>query len=137
MGRFHAGDTGICRITRGDIIKLDDCRCHSVTIGHLRFRAVDFGGSIRLNEFLQRKLVSSDRLERNQRTAIAAAAGILARDAHVAILPVRSRAIQTALDLRISEWNSDAPLVMAAGAAKSLNEKGSCELMPRHRESRA
>ena len=64
LDRFHAGDTGICRITWCDMIKLDDCSCQSVTIGHLHFRAVDFGDPIFLDEFLQRMRVSSDRLGR-------------------------------------------------------------------------
>ena len=37
LGRFHAGDAGGCRITWGELIKLDDCTCQHVTIGALHF----------------------------------------------------------------------------------------------------
>ena len=123
LGRFHAGDAGVCRITWGDLIKLDDCACQNVTIGQLHFCAVDFGDSIQLNEFLQRKLVSSDRLERNQCAVIAAAAGLIARDLPKYPLPARSRVIQSAVELRVAEWQIASPLITSDGAARSFNEK--------------
>ena len=33
LDRYHAGDAGVCRITWGELIKLDDCTCQHVSIG--------------------------------------------------------------------------------------------------------
>ena len=103
LDRFHAGEGGICRIWWGSSIALDDCTCQPVTIGPLHFNVVDFGDCIILNEFMQRKLASPDKDERNQCTLIAVAAGLLAVMTPTQILPDRSRVIKTALELRIAE----------------------------------
>ena len=76
-----------------------------------------------LHEFLQRKLVSPDRTERNQCTVLAVAAGIQARLSSSLALPVRSRVSQAALELRITEWQSADPLVNSEEDPHSFNER--------------
>ena len=114
---------GICRIWWGDCIKLDDCVCQPVSIGALHFNAVDFGDILPLNEFLQRKLVSPDREERNQCTLLAVSAGLLAASLPSSTAPDRRRVTHTALELRITEWATAFSLVDSLGAAKSVREK--------------
>ena len=121
--RYHAGDTGVCRITWGELIKLGDCICQHLTIGAPHFCAVEYGDSIHLNEFLQRKLGSADRVERNQCAALAVATGIIARSSSSSTLPARSRVSQSALELRAAEWEIASPLTTSEGAARSFNER--------------
>ena len=122
LDRYRAGDTGVCRITWGELIKIDDGTCQHVAIGALHFCAVDYGDSIQLNEFLQRKLVSADRLGRNQCTVLAADAGIIARSPSSS-LPARSRVAQSAPELRDAEWQVASPLVTSEGTSRSFNER--------------
>ena len=61
----------------GEAIKLGDCSCRQVNIGALHLNATDYGASIVLTEFLQRKLVSLEREARNRCTSIAVSDGIM------------------------------------------------------------
>ena len=71
------------------------------------------------NEFLQRKLVSPDKQERNRRTLIAVAAGLVAANTLVSTLPARSRVSQMALALRLADRKTDSPFPEPIGARKS------------------
>ena len=123
LDRFHAGDGGVCRIWWGDSIKLDDCLCQPVSIGKLHFTAVDFGDIIHLNEFLQRKLVSPDREEKNQCTLLAVAAGLLSFHQPASTIPSRKNVAHTALELRIAEWQKASPFAESLGTARSSQER--------------
>ena len=100
---FHSGGGGVCRICRGETIKLDDCPCQQVNIGPLRFNATDYVDSLNLGDFLQRRLVSPEKEERNRRTLISAAAGPIASATRDTTLPARIRVAQTERELRHDE----------------------------------
>ena len=74
LDRFHAGDGGICRITWGPTIQLDDWSRQTIAIGELHFSAVDYGDVISLNEAMQQRLTAIDKDERSQRTLLSVAA---------------------------------------------------------------
>ena len=123
LGLFRDGDAWVRRIAWGDLLKLGDCAFQHVAIGQLHFCAVDFGDSIHLDEFHQRKLVSPDRLERNQCTSTAVADGVIARSSSTSSLHARSRVIQTALGPRIAEWKIACPRVSTDGEARPFDER--------------
>ena len=102
---------------------LGDCTCQPVSIGPLHFNAVDYGDSVNLNESIQRKLVSPDREERNQRTLLSVADGLITSTQSGHIPPSRCRVLQTALELRLSEWRSASPFTDSTGVAKTFHAK--------------
>lgn len=123
LDRFHSGDGGVCRIWRGASIKLDDCTCRQVGIVSLHFAAADFGDSIYLDDPIQREVVSAEMEGRNQCALISLAAGLIAAPNRANTSPARSRVMQTARVLRLSEWKVDTPFADSIGASKSLREK--------------
>ena len=118
----------MCRIWWGTPIQLDDCTCQQVSIGKFHFTAVDFGDTIHLSEFLQRKLVSAERSEKNQRTLLSADAGLLRAESVSSNIPARNRVSHTATELRTAEWQTAAPLFDSLGAAKYFHEKSTVSL---------
>ena len=124
--RFHAGDGGACRIIWASSVQPDDCVCQQLTIGALHFCAVDYGAALRLNDFIQKKLVSAEREERNQCAIIAAPSSMVALDARPNNRPDRSRAVHTALELRGRLWQVAHPLSCSEWVENSrMNGPGS------------
>ena len=85
----------------------------------MAFRAIDFGGEIRLNDFLRRQLFSAEREERNQCTLIALDAGIASFPSRSLNIPAKSRVPQLALDLRVAKWRVGQPFFAPPGISKS------------------
>ena len=97
LDRFHAGDAGVCRITWGGVVALDDCKCQLLSIGPLQFSAVDYGDVIALSEPMQKKLNAIEREEKNQCTLLAIAAGISALDSKHKTVPPEESVGQTCI----------------------------------------
>ena len=106
----------------GSTINSGDLSSQQVAIGPLHFRAIDYGDPLQLNECAKRKLAPSDREERNLRTLAASAAGLSASNNHPNTLPARSRATQSDLEVRITEWRVGRPFAESA-AYQSLRAK--------------
>ena len=123
LGRFHAGEGGVCRIAWGASVRLGDCVCPAISIGALQFSAVDYGDVISLNEAMQQRLTAIDKDERNQCTLLAIAAGIIALDLNHKTAPPRNRVARLASELRLHGWQVSYPLTQTQGMAKSLNGK--------------
>ena len=94
-----------------------------MSIGKLHFAAVDYGDAIRQNEFLRRKFASDERSEKNQRTLLSLAAGLIHAETSISNSPARTRVAHTALELRTAERQTAAPLFDSLGAAKSFRGK--------------
>ena len=76
-----------------------------------------------MGEFLQRKLASAERSEKNQRALLSVAAGLLCSGTVSSNLPTRIRVAHSATELRTAEWQTAAPLFESHGTAKSFHEK--------------
>ena len=123
LDRFHSGEGGVCRITWGASMRLDDCTCQTISIGALQFSAVDYGDVISLNESMKQRLTAIDKEERNKCTLLAIAAGIIACDLKHKTAPPRNRVARLAAELRLGEWQAAHPLTQTKGNSKSPNEK--------------
>ena len=123
LDKFRTGDGGVCRITWGSVVRLDDCQCQTLSIGALQFSAIDFGDSISLNEGMQRKLIAVDKDERNQCTLLDIADGVVALDLKHKTAPSRARVARVSSELRFQEWSIAEPTARTEGTARSLNEK--------------
>ena len=123
LDRFRAGSGGVCRITWGPTVKLDDCVCQTITIGELQFSAVDYGDTISLNELMQQRLPAVDKEERNQCTLLSVASGIVARELKHKTAPASQRVLRTASELRWEEWSIAQLVANSDGNAKSANER--------------
>ena len=108
---------GVCRIVWGISCQLGDCRRQDLPLAPLAFRAIDFGDTIRLGEFLQRQLASAEREGRSQCTLIALASGISALPNLPLNIPAKFRVAQLALELRIAELAVDRPFFESPDAS--------------------
>ena len=106
-----------------DAVKLDDCSTQSISIGTLSLRAIYFGETSTISDHLQRCLNSPAKLERNQCTLVALAAGLVSRtQGKERNNPTAARVRKLAAELRWG-WANSANGAFVETRPNSTNEK--------------